>query len=107
ETELAYRKRDAATGALPPGFRYAETQNTFSLADFVRRYLALTGPAFVVSSACSSTAKVFGNASRMIAAGLCDAAVVGGVDTLCLTTLYGFNSLGLTSRGPCRPYDVD
>jgi 3-oxoacyl-[acyl-carrier-protein] synthase-1 len=59
-----------------------------------------------VSSACSSSAKVFGNAARMIAAGLCDAAVVGGVDSLCLTTLYGFNSLELLSREPCRPFDA-
>jgi len=107
EAELAYRLRDPQSGALPPGFRYAETQNTFSLADFVRRYLALEGPACVVSSACSSTAKVFGNAARMIATGVCDAAVVGGVDTLCLTTLYGFHSLELTSRGPCRPFDAE
>jgi len=107
EAELAYRRRDPQSGALPPGFRYAETQNTFSLADFVRRYLALEGPACVVSSACSSTAKVFGNAARMIATGVCDAAVVGGVDTLCLTTLYGFHSLELTSRGPCRPFDAE
>ena len=107
ETEHAYRHRDPQTGALPPGFRYAETQNTFSLADFVRRTLALEGPACVVSSACSSTAKVFGNAARMIAAGVCNAAVVGGVDTLCLTTLCGFHSLELTSRGPCRPFDAE
>jgi 3-oxoacyl-[acyl-carrier-protein] synthase-1 len=107
QTELAYRRRDNATGALPPDFRYAQTQNTFSLADFVQRYLALDGPAFVVSSACSSTAKVFGNAARMLAAGVCDAAVIGGVDTLCLTTLYGFNSLGLVSRLPCRPFDIN
>ena len=107
ETELAYRRRDPKTGALPPDYRYTQTHNTFSLADFVRRYLGLQGPAFVVSSACSSTAKVFGNAARMIAAGVCDAAVVGGVDTLCLTTLYGFYSLELTSRGPCRPFDAE
>jgi 3-oxoacyl-[acyl-carrier-protein] synthase-1 len=106
ETELAYRRRDPQSGALPPDFHYAQTHNTYSLADFVQRYLGLKGPAFVVSSACSSTAKVFGNAARMIAAGVCDAAVVGGVDTLCLTTLYGFNSLGLISRTPCRPFDV-
>jgi 3-oxoacyl-[acyl-carrier-protein] synthase-1 len=105
ETELAYRRRDAGTGALPAGFRYAQTQNTFSLADFVQRYFGLRGPALVVSSACSSSAKVFGNAARMIVAGVCDAAVVGGVDTLCLTTLYGFHSLELTARGPCRPFD--
>jgi len=107
EAELAYRRRDPQSGALPPGFHYAETQNTFSLADFVRRYLALEGPACVVSSACSSSAKVFGNAARMIAAGVCDAAVVGGVDTLCLMTLYGFHSLELTSRGPYRPFDAE
>lgn len=107
ETELAFRRRDPGTGALPPDYRYTETHNTYSLADFVRGYLALNGPAFVVSSACSSTAKVFGNAARMIAAGACDAAVVGGVDSLCLTTLHGFHSLELTSRGPCRPFDVE
>ena len=107
QTELAYRRRDPRTGALPADFRYAETQNTGSLSDFVRRYLGLQGPAFVVSSACSSSAKVFGSAARMIAAGVCDAAVVGGADSLCLTTLYGFHSLQLTSSGPCRPYDAE
>lgn len=107
QTELAYRRRDPRTGALRADFHYAETQNSFSLADFVRRYLGLRGPAVVVSAACSSSAKVFGNAARIMAAGICDAAVVGGVDTLCLTTLYGFNSLELVSRAPCRPYDVD
>src|SRR5690349_5932057 len=107
ETELAYRRRDPGTGALPAGFRYAQTHNTFSLAGFVRRYLALRGPAVVVSSACSSSAKAFGNAARMMAAGICDAAVVGGADSLCLMTLYGFHSLGLTSSAPCRPFDAD
>lgn len=107
ETELAYRRRDPQTGVLPADFRYAQTQNTFSLGDFVQRYLGLEGPAFVVSSACSASAKVFANAARMIAAGVCDAAVIGGVDSLCLTTLYGFNSLGLVSSAPCRPYDVE
>ena len=107
ETELAYRRLDAVSGALPPEFRYAEHHNTFSVGDFVRRYLGLTGPAFVVASACSASAKVFGSAARMIAAGVCDAAVVGGVDTLCLTTLYGFSALGLVSRTPCRPCDTE
>jgi 3-oxoacyl-[acyl-carrier-protein] synthase-1 len=106
-TELAYRRRDPKTGALPADYHYAETQNAYSLGEFVRRYLGLTGPGFVVSSACSSTAKAFGNAARMITAGICDAAVVGGADSLCLMTLYGFHSLGLTSRGPCRPFDVN
>lgn len=106
QTELAYRRRDPQSGALPADFIYGTTHNTFSVADFVRQYFALTGPAVVVSSACSSSAKVFSSARRMLATGLIDAALVGGVDSLCLTTLYGFNSLGLTAETPCRPFDV-
>ena len=106
QTELAYRRRDPLSGALPADFIYATTHNTFSVADFTRNYFGLTGPAVVVSSACSSSAKVFGSARRMMAAGLIDAAVVGGVDSLCLTTLYGFSSLGLISTQACRPFDV-
>lgn len=105
ETELAYRARDAA-GRLPPGFHYRETHNTYSLADYVRRAFELAGPAVVVSAACASSAKVFGNAARAVAVGLCDAALVGGVDSLCLTTLYGFHSLGVLARRPCRPFDA-
>jgi len=107
QTELAYRRRDAVTGKLPPDFNYAKTQNSFSVADFVRNYFHLTGPAVVVSTACSSSAKVFGTAARMLATGLIDAAIVGGVDSLCLTTLYGFSSLELVSSQPCRPFTVD
>jgi len=105
QTELAYRRRDLATGALPADFDYARTHNTYSVSGYVRARLALAGPAWTVSTACSSSAKVFGTAARMIAAGLIDAAVVGGVDSLCLTTLYGFHSLELLSSDPCRPYD--
>jgi len=106
QTELAYRRRDPDSGALPPDFIYRTTHNTFSVADFVRHYFDLRGPAVVVSSACSSSAKVFGSARRMLEAGWIDAALVGGVDSLCLTTLYGFNSLGLTSETACRPFDA-
>jgi 3-oxoacyl-[acyl-carrier-protein] synthase-1 len=107
QTELAYRRRDPDTGALPADFIYATTHNTFSVAGFAQRYFGLQGPVAAVSSACSSSAKVFASASRMMAAGLIDAALVGGVDSLCLTTLYGFNSLGLTSTQACRPYDAE
>jgi 3-oxoacyl-[acyl-carrier-protein] synthase-1 len=105
QTELAYRRRDPASGALPPDFDYQHTHNTYSVTGYVRARLALAGPAWTVSTACSSSAKVFGTAARMIAAGVIDAAVVGGVDSLCLTTLYGFNSLELLAREPCRPWD--
>ncbi len=106
ETELAYRRRDES-GALPADFRYATTHNTYSVAWFVQSYFGLTGASMAISTACSSSAKAFGSAARMIATGLCDAAVVGGVDSLCLTTLYGFGSLGLLSPVRCRPFDAD
>lgn len=106
ETELAYRALDPRTGALPATFVYAGSHNPFSVTAFVRGYFGLEGPAMTVSSACSSSAKVFASARRMMAAGLIDAAVVGGVDSLCLTTLYGFNSLDLLSRQPCQPFDA-
>lgn len=107
QTELAYRRRDPATGALPDDFIYPTTHNTYSVAGFVRDYLGLDGPAVVVSTACSSSAKVFAAAARMIECDIVDAALVGGVDSLCLTTLYGFSSLELTSTEPCRPYDAN
>ena len=105
-TEVAYRHRDAASGALPANLHYGQTHNTYSVARYVRGALALQGPACVVSTACSSSAKVFATAARMIDLGIVDAAVVGGVDSLCMTTLYGFKSLELLSPEICRPYDA-
>jgi 3-oxoacyl-[acyl-carrier-protein] synthase I len=107
EAEMAYQHLGRPNGALPRQFDYARTLNTYSVGRFVRDDLDLAGPAFVVSSACATTAKVFGNAARMITAGICDAAIVGGADTLCATTLYGFQSLNVMSNEPCRPFDAD
>lgn len=106
QTELAYRRRDPRSGALPPEFDYGATHNSFAVADYLRRRLGLEGPAVAVSCACASGAKVFASARRMLEADLIDAALVGGVDSLCLTTLYGFHSLQLCSPAPCRPFDV-
>ena len=106
ETERAYRRRDPLTGALPADFRFATTHNLYASTDFVRRYLGLEGPAAMISTACSSSAKVFASAWRLMTQGLCDAAVVGGVDSLCRNTLYGFASLDLVGREPCRPCDA-
>ena len=106
QTELAYRERDPVSGALPASFEYGSTHNSFSVADYLRRRCRLEGPAVAVSCACASSAKAFGSARRMLEAGLIDAALVGGVDSLCLTTLYGFHSLQLSSPAPCRPFDV-
>ena len=105
-TEEAYRLRENDT-ELPSAFREHIVHSPYSLVDFVRCYLGLEGPALSVSTACSSSARVFGSAERMLRLGLADAALVGGVDTLCLTVLYGFNSLELISAEPCRPFDVE
>lgn len=107
QTEWAFRHRDPISGVLPADFVYSATHSPYSLSDFIRRKLRLEGPAMSVSSACSSSAKALASAKRMLDVGLIDAAVVGGVDSLCATTLYGFYSLGLLAEGPCRPFSDD
>ncbi len=77
-----------------------------SLGDFVQHATGLRGPCITVATACSSSAKVFGQAARLIQAGLADAALVGGVDTLCGSVLFGFNALQLVSPEPCKPFDA-
>src|SRR6185312_15444300 len=106
QAEQAYRVRNPESGLLPATFDYERTQNTGSLAAYLGQRLGIEGPSFVVSCACASTAKAFSSAARSIQAGLCDAAVVGGADSLCLTTLYGFHALELNAPGPCRPFDI-
>ncbi len=103
--EEAYAER-GPDGALPASFDYDHTHDMFSAARYVRAALGLRGPALVVSTACASAAKTFIDAGHLIRAGLCDAAVVGGVDTLCRLTLRGFASLELISPDPCRPCDA-
>ena len=104
--EEAYRARDPVSGKLPDEFDYRHTQDMFSLADFVRSALDLHGPAMVVSTACASSARTFIDAHQLIASGMCDAAVVGGADSLCAMTLRGFASLDLISPVACRPCDA-
>jgi 3-oxoacyl-[acyl-carrier-protein] synthase-1 len=103
-TEDAYRALDA-DGRFPEGQRNPLVHTPHSLANFVHHALALEGPCVTVSTACSSSAKVFAAAERMIRLGLVDAAIVGGVDTLCGSVLFGFNALQLVSPTPCRPFD--
>ena len=106
-TESAYRATaEDNFAALPDWYSYRHTHNVHATTDFVARALGIAGPAQTISTACSSSAKVFAAASRALNAGICDAAIVGGVDTLCLTTLKGFDALQLVSPGPCRPADL-
>lgn len=107
ELEISYRSRDPRNGALPRHKKSRYTYNLYSVSDFIRDYLGASGPCYTISTACSSSAKVFATAARLIESGFCDAAVVGGVDSLCLNTLYGFDSLQILSDVPCRPFASD
>ena len=106
ETELAYRHH-ATHGALPGGYTVERTHALDSIIAVTRALTGARGPGYVVSTACSSSAKVLGTAQRLLAAGLCDAALVGGVDTLCQLTLNGFDGLKLLSPRPCRPFSAE
>ena len=107
QTEQAYLQRTDTDGPLPAWYDYRGTHNVYSVTDFVRNYFGLTGISAAISTACSSSAKVFASAQRAIEAGLCDAALVGGTDSLCLTTLYGFNALQVVAEDICRPSDLE
>ncbi len=103
-TEDAYAR--LVDGAFPSDLARPRVHTPHSLGGFLQAATGLQGPCVTVATACSSSAKVFAQAARLIQAGLADAALVGGVDTLCGSVLFGFNSLGLVSADPCRPFDV-
>jgi 3-oxoacyl-[acyl-carrier-protein] synthase-1 len=103
ETEQAYGRRPPGEAALPGDFDFAHTHDLQALPRYVQARLGLRGPGLAVSTACTSGARAVMEAAALIAAGVVDAAVAGGVDTLCRLTLRGFASLELLSRGPCRP----
>lgn len=103
EPGIAHKIR---TGEFPDGFDY-DRQDNASLALFARSYFGLKGLAMSISTACTSSAKTLTSARRMIAAGLCDAAIVGGADTLCRLTLNGFASLDLLSPTLCNPFSLN
>jgi 3-oxoacyl-[acyl-carrier-protein] synthase-1 len=102
EAETAFAGR-LSTGAWLPDFSYTR-QETGNLAAFAARVLGITGPAYTVATACSSTGKVFASARRLIQLGLCDAAIVGGADTLSRMTVGGFCALEAVSRKHCNPF---
>jgi 3-oxoacyl-[acyl-carrier-protein] synthase-1 len=108
DTELCVRAayRDGTALSFSPEF-FDCRHSMFAPVRFVRAYLGLAGIAASISTACSSSAKVFGAAARAVAGGGCDAAVVGGADSLALSTLHGFRALELLSSQPCRPCDAE
>lgn len=105
-TEAAYRNF-VHTGSLPHEYDLWRHHTYGAILHVVRELTGASGPAWMVSTACTSSAKVFASAQRLVEADVIDAAIVGGIDTLCAMTLSGFYSLGALSSTPCRPFAAD
>ncbi len=99
-------KHRAATGGLPQEYHY-RLQEMGATAAFIAAELKLTGPVYGISTACSSGAKALASARRLLRAGVCDAVIAGGVDTLCHLTVQGFSSLEAVSHKRCNPFSAN
>lgn len=102
EGEIALRKKNS-DGHWPENYDYRQ-QEIGSPAEFVARYLNLTGIAYTISTACSSSAKALASARQLLELDLCDAAICGGSDSLCKLTLNGFFALEAMSSDRCEPF---
>ena len=91
------------TGSLPSSYHYKQ-QELGGAAEFLSRYLDIHGPAYTISTTCSSSANALASARRLLRLGVCDAVLVGGGDALCRTTLEGFAALGALSNSRCNPF---
>lgn len=95
-----------ASGEMPDTFDYGQ-QEMGAPAQFIAEVAKLTGPAYGISTACSSGAKALASAKRLIEAGICDAVIAGGVDTMCKLTVQGFSALQAVSNELCAPFSAD
>jgi len=103
-SEEAYERLDH--GRIPADLRRPEVHTPHSLGLFLAELTGARGPCLTTATACSSSAKIFAQGERLLRLGLVDAAILAGVDTLCGSVLYGFNSLELVAPDACRPFDV-
>ncbi|MEW9570906.1 beta-ketoacyl-[acyl-carrier-protein] synthase family protein [Rhodanobacter sp. Si-c] len=97
---LAAQRRD---GTWPADYRYAH-QELAGPAEFLAEWLELAGPCYVISTACTAGARAIISAQRLLQAGLCDAVICGGVDTLARLPLNGFHALGAMDPARCNPF---
>jgi len=103
EEAVSVARRD---GALPADYDLHRQHSFGSLIEAVRAGAGVAGPSYVVSTACSASAKAIASAQRLLDAGAADAVLVGGVDGLAQITLRGFHSLDILSDQPCRPFSA-
>ena len=104
--DTSFSRPEGVTDRFPHDFRFSMIE-LGTPTDYLTKTLGVTGPAYTISTACSSSAKVFAAARRLIEAGICDAAVVGGVDGRCRFAMNGFHALGALAQGRCRPLAED
>lgn len=103
-TEYALRA-EREHGKKPDDFVFEEAHVYYALVQVTERILGISGPSYVVSTACSSGAKAIASAQRLLAADLADVVIAGGVDALSGMTVEGFSGLGILSPMPARPFD--
>lgn len=104
--ESSLRHQEDDPDRFPAEFRFSMLE-LGSPSSYLAAATGITGPAYTISTACSSSAKAFPAARRLIEAGVCDAAIVGGVDGRCRFAMNGFHALGALSQGRCRPLAED
>ena len=102
-SERAYRRLEH--GHLPADLRDPRLHHLHGPAEWLCAQTGIAGPALTLSTACSASAKAFGLAARLLTGGIADTVLVAGADSLCASTLYGFNALELVDSQPCRPFD--
>lgn len=101
--EAAIYIKNHLKGKVDPDYD-ARTQEFGNPSEFFRRYLNVTGPAYTVSTACTSSTRAIISAARLIESGIVDAAIAGGVDTLAKSAINGFNVLEALSPTRCKPF---
>ncbi|WP_049721108.1 beta-ketoacyl-ACP synthase [Gilvimarinus polysaccharolyticus] len=99
-------KAQLQTGQIPSHYHYRQ-QEIGNLSELVARFTGATGPAYTLSTACSSSAHALGSAKRLLDVGLADAVIVGGADCLSRLTVNGFAALDSVSSEPCVPFSVN
>ena len=104
EAEAWYWARASREARRPTALR---TMLPGSHAAALGHHLHLRGPCQTVVTACSSGAVALAEAADLVAEGVVDVAVAGGVDALTRLCFMGFNALKLLDPEPCRPFDRD
>lgn len=98
--------RSKKNGVIQPPFVYDCSETSF-FTNYLKNSFGISGPAYTISTSCTSGLKAVSSAKALLDCGICDAVVTGGIDTLCHLTIKGFDSLELLSSGIANPMSVN